>query len=134
MGEGKDDFFRTDDEGDFIPFFQSISMSQFFCDRNGMRVFQKEKTFLFGLIELIFSKGLITEDIDAEKIKGFSNGFVYFGDILNDWCGRFDSGTFFYLEINLFRKASSERGNLKIGFPRDMIDGGIEGFDGRVNG
>jgi hypothetical protein len=99
-----------------------------------MRVFQKEKTFMLGLIKLIFSKGLITEDINAEEIKGFSDRFVYLGDILNDGCGRFDSGNFFYLEINLFRKASSERSDLKIGFPRDMIDGGIKGFDGCVNG
>ncbi len=53
---------------------------------------------------------------------------------MNDRCGRLDPGDFFYFEINLFREASSERGDLEISLSRDVIDRGIEGFDGGVYG
>jgi hypothetical protein len=99
-----------------------------------MRNFQKKETLVIGLVKLIFSKRAITQNIDTEKVEWFSDGLIYLRDILNDGCGGFDPRNFFYLEIDLFRKPSSERGDLEIGFPRDMIDGGVEGFDGGVNG
>jgi hypothetical protein len=99
-----------------------------------MRGLQKKETFVIGLVKLIFSKRAITKDIDAKKVERFSDGLIHLGDILNDGCGCFDPRNFLYLEIDLFRKASSERGDLEIGFSRDMIDGRIEGFDGGVNG
>jgi hypothetical protein len=53
---------------------------------------------------------------------------------LNDRCGCFDPGNFFYSEINFFGETSSERGDLEIGLSRDVIDRGIEGFDGGIYG
>jgi hypothetical protein len=53
---------------------------------------------------------------------------------LYDRCSCFDSGDFFYFEIDLFREASSERSDLEISFSRDVINRGIEGFDGGVYG
>jgi hypothetical protein len=99
-----------------------------------MRVFQEEKTFFIRLVELIFPEGPITEDIDAKKVEGLSDGLIHLGGILNDRRSCFDPGNFFYLEINLFRKASSERGDLEIGLSRNVIHRGIEGFDGGVYG
>jgi hypothetical protein len=99
-----------------------------------MRGLQKEKTFVIGLVKLIFSERAVAEDIDTEKVKRLSDGLIHFGDILNDGRGCFDSGNFFYLEIDFFGKTSAERGDLEIGFSGDMINGGVEGFDGGMNG
>jgi hypothetical protein len=99
-----------------------------------MRGFQKEETFVVGLVKLVFSERAVAKDIDTEKVERFSDRLIDLGDILYDGRGCFDSGNFFYLEIDFFRKASSERGHLDIGFSRDMIDGGVEGFDGGMNG
>jgi hypothetical protein len=99
-----------------------------------MGVFQKQEAILFGLIKLILSKRFIAEDIDPEKIEGFSNRLIDLRNILNNRGRRFDSGDFFYFEIDLFRKSSSEGGDLEIGFSGDMIYRGIEGFDGGVDG
>jgi hypothetical protein len=52
---------------------------------------------------------------------------------LNDGCGCFDSGNFFYLEVDLFRKAPAKGGDLEIGFSGNMIHGGVEGFNGGID-
>jgi len=85
-------------------------------------------------MKLIFSKRLIAEGIDPKKIEGFSYWLIDLGNILNHRGRRFDPRDFFYFEIDLFRKSSSEGGDLEIGFSRDMIYRDIEGFDGGVNG
>jgi hypothetical protein len=99
-----------------------------------MRRFQKKEVLIIGLVQLIFPEGPITENVDAEKVEGFSDRLIDLGDILNDGCGCFDSGNFLYLEVDLFRKAPSKGGDLEIGFSGDMIHGGVEGFNGRVDG
>jgi hypothetical protein len=75
-------------------------------------LFQKKEALVVGLVKLVFSKRPVTKDIDPKKIEGFSNRLIDLGDILNDGRGGFDSGSSFHL-----RKASSEGGDLEIGFP-----------------
>jgi hypothetical protein len=86
-----------------------------------MGVFQKKKALFIGLIELVFPEGLIADDIDPKEVEGFPYGLIHLGGILNDRCSSLDSGNFFYLEKNLFGKASSERGDLKIGLSGDIV-------------
>jgi hypothetical protein len=99
-----------------------------------MRRFQKKEVLTLGLVELIFPEGAITENVDAKKVEGFSDGLIDLGDVLNDGRGCFDSGNFLYLEVDLFRKAPSKGSDLEIGFSGNMIHGGVEGFDGRMDG
>jgi hypothetical protein len=85
-------------------------------------------------MKLIFPKRLIAKGIDPKKIEGFSYWLIDLGNILNHRGRRLDPRDFFYFEIDLFRKSSSEGGDLEIGFARDMVYRDIEGFDGGVNG
>jgi hypothetical protein len=85
-------------------------------------------------MELVFPERTITENVDAKKVEGFSDGLIDLGDVLNDGCGCLYSGNTFYPGIDVFRKTPSERSDLEIGFSRNMIHGGVEGFNGCVNG